>query len=343
LDDAVTLLPEEAVSALLLNECVDCQDKGENWICLKCGSVFCSRFIKGHCSDHYTHNVGHPICVSISDFSVWCYACDNYVTSPSLYPILNQMHITKHGVELDKESLGDLDMFVNVYEEGGTPPPDGLFDILKMFQKTFKINNVPLSQTKILPSPTMEGVAEAIRSGTCKNIIVLSGAGISVAAGIPDFRTPGTGLYDNLEKYNLPYPEAIFEIEYFKTNPNPFFVLAKELYPGNFRPTPCHYFVRLLHEKGVLIRNYTQNIDTLERVAGVPEEKLIEAHGSFGMAHCIKCKMEYSSDNIKEIILRGEIPKCTSCNSVVKPDIVFFGENLPMKIFSIYEWRFPKM
>jgi NAD+-dependent protein deacetylase sirtuin 2 len=70
----------------------------------------------------------------------------------------------------------------------------------------------------------------------------MTGAGISVAAGIPDFRTKGTGLYDNLDKYKLPYAEAIFDISYFKQNPKPFCVLAKEMWPSNFEPTPCHYF-----------------------------------------------------------------------------------------------------
>lgn len=82
---------------------------------------------------------------------------------------------------------------------------------------------------------TLNGVAQALKDGKFKNIIVMTGAGISVASGIPDFRTPGTGLYDNLQKYNLPYPTAVFEIDYFRLNPQPFFTLAKELFPGNFR------------------------------------------------------------------------------------------------------------
>lgn len=71
------------------------------------------------------------------------------------------------------------------------------------------------------------------------------------AAGIPDFRSPETGLYHNLQKYNLPEPQAIFEINFFRQNPKPFFMLAKELYPGSFKPTISHYFIRLLHEKGM--------------------------------------------------------------------------------------------
>lgn len=80
------------------------------------------------------------------------------------------------------------------------------------------------------------------------------------AAGIPDFRSPGFGLYHNLQKYNLPDPQDIFEIEFFKNNPKPFFTLAKEMYPGTFKPTVCHYFIRLLEEKGLLLRHYTQVI-----------------------------------------------------------------------------------
>lgn len=80
------------------------------------------------------------------------------------------------------------------------------------------------------------------------------------AAGIPDFRSPTSGLYNQLRGFDLPYPEAVFELEYFKKHPEPFFALAKELYPKSYKPTPCHYFVRLLHDKGLLLRHYTQNV-----------------------------------------------------------------------------------
>lgn len=74
-----------------------------------------------------------------------------------------------------------------------------------------------------------------------------------LAAGIPDFRSPGSGLYHNLQKYNLPEPQAIFDIGYFKENPEPFFMLAKELLPGSFKPTISHYFIKLLKEKGTCL------------------------------------------------------------------------------------------
>ncbi|CAH0400328.1 unnamed protein product [Chilo suppressalis] len=182
---------------------------------------------------------------------------------------------------------------------------------------------------KVLDEVTLDGIVKWIKSDRCKNIITLSGAGISTAAGIPDFRSPETGLYHNLQKYNLPEPQAIFEINFFRQNPKPFFCLAKEMYPGNFKPTTSHYFIRLLHEKGLLLRHYTQNIDTLERRADLPDDKLVEAHGTFYTSHCLECRKEYTLDFVKDRIFADEIPICTECPGVVKPDIVFFGESLP--------------
>lgn len=193
----------------------------------------------------------------------------------------------------------------------------------------------------VLSSVDIEGIADLIKSGQAKNIIVMTGAGVSVAAGIPDFRTPGTGLYYNLQKYNLPEPSDVFDIEYFREKPDAFYMLAKELYPGNFVPTYCHYFIRLLHEKGILLRNYTQNIDTLERIAKIPPEQLVEAHGTFGTAHCITCKYEYDSDFVKDAVFKDTIPRCTSCNGLVKPDIVFFGEGLPERFHDLLQEDFP--
>jgi NAD-dependent SIR2 family protein deacetylase len=94
-------------------------------------------------------------------------------------------------------------------------------------------------------------------------IVVMAGAGISVSAGIPDFRSPDTGLYANLQKYDLPTPQSIFDIEYFREKPQAFCMLAKEMWPGNFNPTPTHFFIKLLEKKGVLRKCFTQNIDTL--------------------------------------------------------------------------------
>ncbi|XP_074657805.1 NAD-dependent protein deacetylase sirtuin-2-like [Tubulanus polymorphus] len=195
---------------------------------------------------------------------------------------------------------------------------------------------------QLLEEVTFKGVSKYIKDGCCKNIIVMTGAGISTSAGIPDFRSPGSGLYHNLEKYDLPNPQAIFDIGFFKENPEPFFMLAKNLWPGVFKPTPCHYFIRLLHEKGMLLRTFTQNIDTLERVAGIPGDEIVEAHGTFHTSHCLGCRKEYSQDWMKEQIFTGGVPKCTDCEGLVKPDIVFFGEALPNRFFECAKSDFEK-
>ncbi|KAM3829911.1 NAD-dependent protein deacetylase sirtuin-2 [Vipera latastei] len=185
-------------------------------------------------------------------------------------------------------------------EEGGASGQTEMEFLRNLFSRTLGFGSE--KPEKVLEELTLEGVTNFILTEKCKNIICMVGAGISTSAGIPDFRSPGTGLYANLQQYNLPYPEAIFEIGYFKQNPEPFFTLARELYPGQFKPTVCHYFIRLLKDKGLLLRCYTQNIDTLERVAGLDPEHLVEAHGTFYTSHCISstCRKSYSLEWMKE-------------------------------------------
>ncbi|KAL9111200.1 MAG: hypothetical protein Q9227_004277 [Pyrenula ochraceoflavens] len=182
-----------------------------------------------------------------------------------------------------------------------------------------------------LDSRTLEAVARYVKSRNVRNIVVMVGAGISTSAGIPDFRSPDTGLYANLARLNLPYAEAVFDINYFRRNPLPFYTLAHELYPGKFRPTVTHCFIRMLHEQGRLMKLFTQNIDCLEREAGVPADKIVEAHGSFATQRCIDCKTEYPEDLMRKAVAAKDVPHCQrkECNGLVKPDIVFFGEALP--------------
>ncbi|KAL7800158.1 DHS-like NAD/FAD-binding domain-containing protein [Trichoderma ceciliae] len=180
-----------------------------------------------------------------------------------------------------------------------------------------------------LEERSLKAVAEFIKTGNVRRIVVLTGAGISTAAGIPDFRSPKTGLYSNLARLKLPYAEAVFDIAYFRNRPEPFYVLAQELYPGKFQPTVSHAFIALLAEKGLLQMLFTQNIDCLERAAGVPADKIVEAHGSFATQRCIECKVEFPDDDMRKHIVRGDVPHCKECNGLVKPDITFFGEALP--------------
>eukprot|EP00747_Dinoflagellata_sp_TGD_P187553 gnl/TRDRNA2_/TRDRNA2_45276_c0_seq1.p1 gnl/TRDRNA2_/TRDRNA2_45276_c0~~gnl/TRDRNA2_/TRDRNA2_45276_c0_seq1.p1 ORF type:complete len:644 (+),score=99.36 gnl/TRDRNA2_/TRDRNA2_45276_c0_seq1:52-1983(+) len=190
---------------------------------------------------------------------------------------------------------------------------------------------------------TVKSFAARLASAEHASVTVICGAGISVSAGIPDFRSPGSGLYENLQKYNLPTPESIFTLDYFRENPLPFFQLAKEMYPGRFAPTPAHAFLKLLQDKGLLRRCFTQNIDTLERLAGINPKLLVEAHGSFGQAHCLDCRAVHDSDWVREEIFADRIPiRCTKCNGLVKPDIVFFGEPLPKRFSMMRQADLPE-
>ena len=128
------------------------------------------------------------------------------------------------------------------------------------------------SSTSLIRCATVDDIASHFR--TCKNVIVLTGAGISTSAGIPDFRSPGSGVYDNvqkyLDKYQLQNAQKLFSYELFQEDPEPFYALAREMkYPNkNVQPTLAHYFIKLLSDKGVLLRNYTQNIDMLQSQTG---------------------------------------------------------------------------
>lgn len=167
--------------------------------------------------------------------------------------------------------------------------------------------------------PSLEAIAEAIWSGRIRRIVAAVGAGISVSAGIPDFRSPGIGLYDNLQKYELPTPESVFTMEYFLERPEPFCTLVREILPGRYRPTPAHRLLSILEAKGLLLRVFTQNIDGLERLAGLPEERLVEAHGSFGDAHCAGCHRRHDLRTWRVAIQSGQVPMCDACLDVPPP------------------------
>uniref|UniRef100_A0A093V604 NAD-dependent protein deacetylase hst1 n=1 Tax=Talaromyces marneffei PM1 TaxID=1077442 RepID=A0A093V604_TALMA len=191
-----------------------------------------------------------------------------------------------------------------------------------------------------------------------KNVIVITGAGISTSLGIPDFRSKDTGLYSRLEHLGLSDPQEVFDISLFHEDPSIFFSVAKDILPTEKKFSPTHAFIRLLQDKGKLLTNYTQNIDNIEANAGVNPEKIVQCHGSFATATCTKCDFKVPGDAIFDTIKSGKIPlslkRKRSSNGlqnsrkkrsfdddsdgedydiptpgVMKPDITFFGEDLP--------------
>ncbi|EFC46279.1 silent information regulator family protein [Naegleria gruberi] len=185
----------------------------------------------------------------------------------------------------------------------------------------------------------IEVLAEKIRNIDDHSIVVLTGAGLSTASGIPDFRTPGKGLFVNgsLEKFNLPDPMAIFDSDYFQTNPEPFFELTRDFVTTGYKPSKAHYFLKLLEKKNKLLRLYTQNIDGLETKSGISKELLVNCHGMYDTAKCQHCKKEYLLPTVIEKLGTDKdvkIPKCDDCGNVIKPDIVMYSDDLPEKYFS---------
>eukprot|EP00026_Physarum_polycephalum_P003515 Phypoly_transcript_03528.p1 GENE.Phypoly_transcript_03528~~Phypoly_transcript_03528.p1 ORF type:complete len:745 (+),score=126.62 Phypoly_transcript_03528:64-2298(+) len=187
--------------------------------------------------------------------------------------------------------------------------------------------------------PSLEAIAERIASGKSSKIVVLLGAGISVSAGIPDFRSPDSGIYSQAtaQKYKLENPSAAFDIGAIRKDPVPFYKLVKDIfYPvvtGDIKPTATHKFLKALKDHNVLSRIYTQNIDGLEYKVGMEEADVVEAHGSFKKAYCMTCNKPANMEDFWGAIGSDKVPKCAHCGDTVRPAVTFFGEPLPSRFF----------
>ena len=155
-----------------------------------------------------------------------------------------------------------------------------------------------------------------------ENTIVLTGAGISTSAGIPDFRGP-QGLYTS----RLYDPEKVFDIAYFLKDPKPFYEFAHDFIAleSTIIPTATHHALAALEGTGKIKAVITQNIDGLHQKAG--SQKVLDMHGNFLTSHCLRCRKAYDYHALKSMVLQNVIPHC-SCRGIIKPDIVFFGEDV---------------
>ena len=167
---------------------------------------------------------------------------------------------------------------------------------------------------------TIDDVVTLLR--TCKNIIVVTGAGISTSLGIPDFRSPTTGLYAQLERLGLSDPQEVFDISLFREDPSIFYSIAKDILPTTNLFTPTHAFIRLLQDKNKLLTNFTQNIDNIEGCVGILPDKLLQCHGSFATAACLECGQLVPGDAIYADIKAGQVPRCKACIARLHKQIV---------------------
>lgn len=143
--------------------------------------------------------------------------------------------------------------------------------------------------------------------------MVITGAGVSTSLGIPDFRSKDSGFYTKLRAKGFAEPEDVFELSTFDDDPTIFYSLAGDILPELGKWTPTHQFIRLLQDKGKLLRNYTQNIDNIEGSAGILPDKLVQCHGSWATATCRKCKHQVSGEQIFEAVRAKRVAHCERC------------------------------
>jgi NAD-dependent deacetylase len=156
-----------------------------------------------------------------------------------------------------------------------------------------------------------------------KRTVALTGAGISVPSGIPDFRSPGTGIWENVD------PFEVATIDAFRRDPARFWSFYRPRFEmlGDKRPNPAHEALAELETRGMLEAVVTQNVDRLHRRAGT--RRLIEVHGSIETSSCTSCEGSWPLAEVEGLFDADGVAVCTECGGYVKPDVVLFGELLP--------------
>jgi NAD-dependent deacetylase len=164
-------------------------------------------------------------------------------------------------------------------------------------------------------------LAELIRGSECT--VALTGAGVSVPSGIPDFRSPGTGLWENVN------PMEVAHIDVFRSDPQRFWKYYRPRFGmlSDKQPNAAHGALAELERRGLLRAVITQNIDRLHRKAG--SQRVIEVHGTIETASCIRCAASYRLEQVESIFDSEGVARCGECDGAVKPDVVLFGELLP--------------
>lgn len=152
--------------------------------------------------------------------------------------------------------------------------------------------------------------------------IALTGAGVSTDSGIPDFRSPSTGLW---AQYN---PMEVASIGGFRSNPMRFYEFWRQRFAklADAQPNITHRVLAELEARGYVKCVITQNIDDLHRKAG--SKRVLEVHGNYTRGLCIGCKKKYTIHEIFTKVERHRVPLCDECSNLLKPDVVLFGELL---------------
>lgn len=171
----------------------------------------------------------------------------------------------------------------------------------------------------------IEKAAEILAAS--EHAVVLTGAGHSTPSGIPDFRSPGSGLWEQVDAME------VASIYGFQRNPQAFYdwirPLAKQMMEA--QPNAAHHALAELEAMGVLKAVITQNIDELHHRAG--SKRVLELHGSVRTATCTRCQKQLATREMWPAFLgSGQMPQCPHCGGLLKPDVVLFGELLPVHV-----------
>lgn len=159
--------------------------------------------------------------------------------------------------------------------------------------------------------------------GRSRRAVALTGAGVSVPSGIPDFRTPETGLWAKVD------PMEVAHVDVFERDPERFWSYYRPRFQalGDKRPNRAHEALAELERRGLIDGVITQNIDRLHRAAGSRE--VIEVHGSIDSSSCTACGARFGLEEADDLFDERGVALCADCGGAVKPDVVLFGELLP--------------
>jgi NAD-dependent deacetylase len=171
----------------------------------------------------------------------------------------------------------------------------------------------------------IDAVAEMVMEA--KRLVVFTGAGVSTESGVSDFRSPG-GIWDRFDPGELNYQSFMAS----ETGRENYWQFQRQLWPeiAGAQPNPGHHAVAELHRLGKLDCVVTQNIDNLHQRAGLPEDKVIELHGTIKWVLCLECGRKYPREEIQARLDAGtKVPRCDSCGGIMKPTTVSFGQPMP--------------
>ena len=161
--------------------------------------------------------------------------------------------------------------------------------------------------------------------GAADRVVALTGAGISVPSGIPDFRSPGTGLWERVD------PMEVAHIDAFQRDPKRFWSFYAQRFDSlaHKQPNAAHRALAAMEAAGLLQAVITQNVDELHRKAGTRE--LVEVHGSIAGCVCLRCGASVSREQARSRMAADAdgVPRCEACEAPLKPQVVLFGEMLP--------------